>query len=512
MKRNDGLLAAGLAIVAFVARVAFRYGDGFGDNNVIHMAVGMARSVAFQTSFGDSLEYGRNFSLGVYLAFRALYPLYFDGAAFVVAALNWTQLAGSLLLYPALFAVYRTSLSRKAAAYACVLVMTAPVVWENETSFQPISLALTALLLCVLAFGAKALGRARLPLSILLALIALSLRSEVALLAPALLLAAARHGDRRRLFRAAIVFVAAALLLALLLYVAGADDSARGTTLSEYVTRYFRAFVRVRAVARNLFWAGLGVGLANLALCASLWTNRLRRRVGAAAVDDLLVPSVAIFTVLSFWISNSVPLVRHFYLMVPPMAWIIGHSFFGRRHAGLWLVALVTLNLGLPELIYAGIDRAAAGEEKVAHGSFFSAHAAQLEKVRRARSFAIDAADRLVELAQRQGATLAPIKIAMPINWTLYGYLEHELILRGVRLIETSSSRLDARLTIKEFTAGSVRLRQIRTNWSSEPAIAAALRQSVARATEEGWELWIPHEFAPAFPEDGTAASRALRL
>jgi hypothetical protein len=512
MKRSDWLLATALAVVAFASRVAFRYGDGFGDNNVIHMAVGMARSVAFETSFGDSLEYGKNFSLGVYLAFRALYPAFFDGAGAVISVLNWTGLAGGLLLYPALYAVYRMSLSQRAATYACVLVMSAPVVWENETSFQPISLALGALLLCVLAFRAAALGRTRLPLSVLLALAALSLRAEVALLAPALLLWAAQQGGRQRLLRAASVFVAAALLLALLLLLVGSDASTRGATPGEYVTRYFRAFVRGGAVARNLLWASLGIGLVNLGLCLALWTDRLRHRPSTPALRDLLVPSVAALSVLVFWISNSVPLVRHFYLMLPPMAWMIGRTTFGHRRAGLWLAAAVILNLALPELIYAGVDRLSAGEEKVAHGSFFSAHAAQSAKVRRARAFATAAADRLGELERQHDANSPPIKIAMPINWILNGYLEHELILRGVRLRETHSNRLDADLTIREFVAGSVRIRQIRSNWSAEPAIAQALRRSVTRAADEGWELWIPHEFAPALQGDGTAASRALRL
>jgi len=457
--RADTALAALLVIVALALRLAFRYSGGFGDANVIHMATGMASGVAHSLPFAETLEYGKNISLGVYAGFRILYPLFFEDASSTVTFLNAVGLMAGSLVYAPLYFLFRSTLPRSAALSAAIVVMLGPVVWENETYFQPVTLALLFFLLavsCGRRMASTPAGMLWGLAAFLFGLASVLSRAEIVLGVPALLLASVRLGGRRQFLRAVGLTLAIGVTTLVLLLGMGSGVASQGSDLGPYMRSFLTSYIVPASALRNLVWAALGIGIASLASVS--WGLIRARPLPSRIQADRASLLMWMGTILLFWIWNPVPLLRHYYLIVPALAWLLGEFIF--RHGSARRAILVALligatNLMLPELLYGVHAARSQGPPKTPHGTFFSWHARKTGDVVRVREFARET----VALVARR-------------------------------------HMLEPGVLLKEYRGRGIALHEVRCNWLSDPEARRVVCVELERALTEGVEVILSREAA----------------
>jgi hypothetical protein len=492
-------LVLDLVLFALATRLAFLYRGGTGDADAMVMAAGMARGLAPGIPFTETLTYGRQTGPLIYVLFRCVSPLLAGDAARVLPLLNLLgALAASLLAWP-LYAVFRGSLSRPVSAAAAALVLMTPLVWEVGTYFHPITLAALFLGLAMLTWkriGSTWHGRAYGAFTALLGAAALLTWAEIALVMPAILVSAALADHRRRdLVRlAALMASAAALFLTVVLLIEGRTEGTP-TDLATYVRRFADAYFRLDAVPRSLVWSVLAMGAGTVALAAVSGGRALAsiRRTGSRRPADrrrLLTALIWIAVPYLFWLSNPVPLMRHFFLVVPGMVWLLAQALpvrlpTGRLAAG--LLILVAFNLVLPEALYRTYNRTHPADLKSPHGTFFGHHAATEERIGRYREL-MDAI--------RRTSTTADGELLVQVDWEGFGYVTYGLaVMPGLDpgfLVEPIAPGLTAR----RYSLGLGDLRLVMT---AAPPVAAerhALGECFRQALATGGTVMVSREAA----------------
>jgi hypothetical protein len=529
MKRNAGaqpfdstgdrFIPALLLVFAFLTRAAFwnRFGSGDADSMVV--AAGMARSLSPGVSFADSLLYGRQISPGMYLLFRAVAPWFAGRPDHVLPVLNaFGLLAGTALAWP-LYAFYRRWFAPAVAAGCTVLVLTAPLVWEVGTYFHPVVPAMLLLLLCLMTaerIARTPRGIACGLLTLALGTAALLLRAEVALALPALVFWALRSTRARRnlLLLCGLTAIAGAAFYTIV-HALAAGATGRPTTLADYVRDFAQSYFRMRPLRRTLFWSILAIGMGNL-LLAALGLARARRReaaphapgaratgdagsgaysvsgapTGSGRTPDAPSPSdlgpalLWAFVPVVFWFPNPVFLMRHFLLVVPAVAWIVGETLLAHsrvRWLALWIAVAAVGNVTVPEVVYGVAHRVQAGSARWPHGSFFSHHRAMTRSA--ARSCQLVA--QLERLASGRTAagdrTAAPLRMLVQASWGAYGYVLYGMATADVPWESCPDGPVDPLLPLQCFRRGNSQLGLLLANEEFDrPLLGAAFERARA--------------------------------
>lgn len=476
-----------LILFALATRLAFLYRGGTGDADAMVMAAGMARSVAPGVPFTESLTYGGQIGPGIYHVFHWISPLLTGDASRVLPFLNALgALASSLLAWP-IYVVFRGSLSRPISAAATVLVLMTPLVWEAGTYFHPITLAALLLGLAMLTWtrlGPTRRGLAYGALTAFLGAASLLMWAEVALTFPALLAAAALSDRKRRDLAAlaGLTVFAVGAFLAVVLIVQG-NAAGAPTDLATYVRRFADAYFRLDAVPRSLVWSVLAMGTGTIALSAVLGAIALKkiRSPGCQCPEDLrrLVTAVMWIAVpYLFWLSNPVPLMRHFFLVVPGVVWLLARALpsrlsIGRLAAG--LLILIAANLLLPEALYRAYNRTHPTEAKSPHGTFFSHHQATEKRGARYRALMTNI---------RRTASIDDSELLVQVDWEGFGYVTYGLAVTPGFDPDFAVEPIATGLIARRYTVGSTGLLLVLTEapqtGPTRPALAECFREAVA--------------------------------
>lgn len=490
-----------LILFALVTRLAFLYRGGTGDGDAMVMAAGMAGSIAPGAPFTESLTYGRQIGPGIYLLFRCVSPLLAGDASRVLPFLNTLgALSASLLAWP-LYVAFRGSLSRPVSAAATVLVLMTPLVWEAGTYFHPITSAALLLGLAMLSWTQIGLTRKGLAYGMLMAFLgaaSLLMWAEVVLAFPALL-AAAALSDRGRRDLAAMagltVFAVATFLTVVFLiqgYTAGTP-----TDLATYVRRFAGAYFRLDAVPRSLVWSALALGTGTIALAAVSGAIAFKkiRSAGSQCPEDrrrLVTAVIWIAVPYLFWLSNPVPLMRHFFLVVPGVVWLLARALPSRMSIGrlaTGLLILVAINLLLPEALYRTYNRTHPADPKSLHGTFFGHHAATETRIARYHA---------LMTSIRQSAATGGDELLVQTDWEGFGYVTYGLAALPGFDPDFAIEPIAPGLAARRYTVGPGSLRLVLTEAPPAAATRPVLIERFRQALASGEIVMVSSEAAQA--------------
>jgi len=497
-----------LMAVTFTTRALFRYHGGMGDPDQVVMAAGMARWFSPDVRFGDIFLYGRQLNPGIYFVFRLLYPLLFDTPLHVMAFLNWFGVASAALLAWPLYLVFGKYFDRGIAAGCTLLVVFSPLVWELGTYFHPVMTATFFFLLAVLTWERISLSGAGIlfyVLTLLLSAAAVIMRTEVLLVVPALFVWTAFSSRRKRdvfLLCSLLIFVAG-IYLAVLLSVASATTvTFRG--LPEYLrsfTEMYRGTVSVAGVSRTIVWAAMGVGIATVLLAViGPWRSFLRSSregipTSGKSLRGFIVVLVWILPTLILWLLWPVPILRHYFLIVPAASWLVGDNILRRLRsvrATAVVITLVLCNLGVPEVLYRAYNATHPGSRKEPHGTFFYYHERVTEKISRNHRLQREIVALMDGGRPDKAPGLYPGAL-VPVDWESYGYLLYGMA-RTMRLEKLSETAPVQDLYLHRYSLGGIEIRLAFSSRFGTEAVRQVLLSEIEKAAGEGFAIYMPEE------------------
>jgi hypothetical protein len=436
-----------LSAAVFVSRLLFLYRGGMGEADSMVMAAGMAKSLSPHVSLTDCMLYGRQTGPGIYLVFRLLTP-FLRGAspAGTILFLNWIGLLSATFSIWPLYLLARKTMSRDVSFASMLLFISSPLAWELGTYFHPITPAALLFLLSFLTYGGirrSLIGSVRLVATTLLAAASVIMRFEILAVVPALY-ASALFSRRRK---TDLILLSAILAFALAAY-AFVEKSIPGPSgaVSGAPTRFARSFAEyfvqtfsLRVALRTVPWTAMGIGVGTVLLAvvggaAVLRDGRPRRAKERPRLPAGLVIAAALLgPTLAFWLFQPSPILRHFYVVAPAVAWLAGTLALGRvgRRGVIAVTGVAILcNLLVPEVLYRAYNERHASAPKEPNGSFFCYHATLERRIQRYHVLA----DEIARFADEHGGDGATLLV--PANWEIYGNVLFALVadLRAERL------------------------------------------------------------------------------
>jgi len=343
------LLVAALTMAAFVLWIHhFRYDGLLGEDDLYRALVGLLDGAPQHTGLASPNHYGKGFSFGYIAAIYhwASAETLADPAR-LIALINvigfWSAAASCVLLWLLAWVLY----GLRAATIAVILFALSPMMLELGTSGHPILPAFalfTAGALCLLVPARGVLLILLWLVGTMLLVAAMTVRAEVGLALPFVILARLGFGSLYGFYRSALRR-AVAPMLAIVAFLALKHLYADSSAGSGQLVPFLRQFIRIREIPVGLYVFALSCGivttLAGLALGA-VTARRFfvaRRRTTEPAVfnerRELLysatAPLVLIAVPLAFFIANPRP-GRHFILCLAGLSLLAG-SIIARRFA-----------------------------------------------------------------------------------------------------------------------------------------------------------------------------------
>ena len=214
-----------------------------------------------------------------------------------------------------------------------------------------------------------------------------------------------------------------------------------------YIRFFMSAFIStfsLRGLMKSVPWAvmGIGIGTSMIGFVSILrFMNNRRSSVQYEHISKKLIISSIVWALpfLMLWIWQPVPILRHYFLAVPPIAFIAGAYFqkLPGKRLTLFIVVTILLNLALPELLYRTYNSRRHQALKEPHGAFFYYHARTCDRISRYLSLQKE----VVHLAEDDrgiGDT-----IFVPASWEMFAYLLYGMAQTSCvrRLPDSESSR-----------------------------------------------------------------------
>jgi hypothetical protein len=508
---REWVLAAALFAVSLVARAAFMLRGGMADADSVAIAAGLARTFSSRVSFGDCILYGRQMSPGMYLAFKLLHPLVMQSPAQVIPLLNWFGVISASLVVLPLYLVFRRSLNVYATAGAIVLFSFSPLVWETGISFHPILPSMLLFLFACLSWGrvsAPPQGSLWFAATCLLASGAVTMRMEILMAVPAVVAAVLLYGKWRKDVPLLAVVLAIAIGTHILVAKAlpGSNRTA-GKGVADFI-RYFlqlyRETLSIGGVVKTASWFVMGAGVGTIALVAVGLLSFLRNRI---RVRGLIVALSLAMPALVFWlVQPGGPILRHYYYVMPAVAWIAVAFLPGRLTRGLVIIlvtATVVCNLAIPEAAYRIYNSRHPASIKTPNGTFFCSRHETEERIARYR----DLQAKVLALARSGvrgevgetpvgggGAEAGQAPGAfIPVNWETYAYVLYGLA-QDERLVKSSETVAEAGVFLHRYRIGNVEVRMIFSDYFSWRSLPEAFGPFLGDAAKEGCTVFLPRE------------------
>lgn len=506
--RTDVTAVLLLTAVTFVTRLFFLYRGGMGDPDSMVMAAGMAMGLNSDSSFAETLLYGRQAQPGMYLVTHVVYPLFFDTPAHMIGFLNWFNLIVSSLLVWPLYALFRRTMTPAGTIGAVLLFFFSPMVWESGTYFHPLIPAALLVSLAVLAWSKMNSTRAGIVYFVLTYLAgsaAVLMRASVFLLFPAFIAWAIFANRRKR----ALLLSSAQILLVLLTYFAVVNKvfdsgAAGGRGLTRYASDFYATYLRPvngSIVAKQIVWAVLSVGASTSALCVFGVRRLLRPRRGDTAGNQkyegrsFAIAAAWVLPCTLFWLPSPVPIMRHYFFAAFGIAWFAGYALSrgttARRACTVAAVA-VLVNLGLPEAAYRFYNKTHPATPKEPHGTFFYYHENTKSRITRFTRMQRSVLDAVRENAGRQHERPAG-GVFVEANWEGYGFLLYAMASSEYHLSKISETLDRNDVHFHRYRLGGVEVRLVHCLLADVDR-KGVVTGRIEEAVEEGFVIFMPAE------------------
>lgn len=505
-----------LFIVSLLTRVPLAYSGGMSDPDSVVMAAGMARYFSSDTSFGDILLYGRQMNPGIYLVFRFIYTFFFDSPSGVMPFLNGIGVASATLLPLPLYYLFRRTLGESASIGAVLIFILTPLVWESSLSFHailPAALFLSSACLSWRRIDYSLSGIAWFALTGLLAVSAVVMRLEMMMLAPAFFLSCFLSKKRSR--DSALLAVIAVLAVGthwLVLKAIPGMHTSDGRSIPGYVVHTWESWVTSfspAGMARTSIWFIFGAGVANLLLVLGGLIVFFRGAGGknpesSRRMRNLSVAAVIILPILIFWLPQPrAPILRHYFLIVPALAWLIGDTVLRRLSSRRMLAVVIpaiVINLFAPEAAYRSWNAWHPEDTKTPHGSFFyyrSTVSNHIDRYKHLQSIVRTEAgkagmDFTPGNARRRFVSPAA---AIPVNWESYAYILYGMA-QDTSLVELAVESDASGILRHRYELGSAEIRLLDSIYFTWDFLPENLIPFMRSAAEEGFVIVIPSELA----------------
>lgn len=356
-ERNTDAVFSVLFLVLFITIVYFfQYRGALGESDLYRVLMGLLDGAVSQEGLASNLHYGRGFGFGYILAFYEFVPAaIMRDPDKVTAIINTVGLlsitCGLVFFWLSVALVYGV----RAALMAMVVFAFSPMILELATSGHQILVAFAflsaaAVFLFLPVTGWHAIVAAL--VGMLLLICGLTMRAEIFLALPYLVLARVKFSSPRVFVTSLLVRTAApaaAFAIFFLLKAKVATFPSDGPSSS-----FFDQFYR---------WSNLGPGIVYLALGCGIVTVTVGALAGLVIVvrgirskngetyrelaEKLVGPIALILVPTAFWIANPQP-ARHFILVLAGFAILIGclGETVWRRNPVAALVALLVIVVG----------------------------------------------------------------------------------------------------------------------------------------------------------------------
>lgn len=316
----------------------FRFKGTLGDADMYRMLRGLLDGAYTGTGFASGLQYGKGFSFGyIFSLYSVVDRTTMQDPQRLIALINgigfWAAAVGSIFFWAALWALHGV----RRATIAVVLFLFSPIQLEQGTSGHPglVSFAFfsaAALLLFLPTRGLRAVFCG--VLASILLLTSLTMRADILLAFPFIVLARANFRSFKLLIRSVLlpaVGPTLAVIVFFLLKSKYVDGAAQpGPSLHEFFNSYYKLSHIPAGVA--ICFLGCGVFTVLLGMVSAIW---LLRKVGTTPPAserrvELLQASIGPISLLLpsfvFWIANPTP-ARHFVLCLAGLcmlaAWLV---------------------------------------------------------------------------------------------------------------------------------------------------------------------------------------------
>jgi hypothetical protein len=467
------------------------------DPDSVMIAAGVALGATGDVPFGETFLYGRQLNPGVFLLMRAAFPWLWNDPASVISILNWTGVVlGTLTLLP-LYDILRTEVSARIALACTGIWAFTPIVWEAQTYCHPLVPA-TFLLLCSLAFarrvGRSPRGWACLVATLVLAAVAFVVRVDVAFMLPgiAVLALASRHRKRT------VATLAAACVFAGLAYFVvlnGTSGGGAGVSLQQFVDRYSEMYgmgFSLRGLPRSLTWMAMAMGVGSLAACGFGLLYRMRPGTGARRRWPSILAGVLWgLPVVVFWIPYIVPILRHYYTVSLGLVWLVGILFLARVRPG-WQVpitiAVVAVNLLVPEALYRGYNATTTSTPKTPHGSFFYYHEVAANDVARLADMR-----REVLSCRRLGRTGEATRSVVLCRWDVFANVVYETASQGRDVVVVESREVSPETRYVRYRTSGGEIRLINYVYFEDPNVTELVSDLLVSAWKDGYCVFGPN-------------------
>lgn len=494
----------------FMTRVIFLYRGGMPEPDSVVMAAGMAQWFTSHINFGDAFLYGRQLSPGIYFLFKIIYPAIFNDASHVISFLNWIGLISSTAIIAPLYILFRNRFDHRAASGCILLIIFSPLVWELGTYFHPIIPAALLLLLSVLTWKRIAWspsGFLFYLLTYLLASASIVMRSEILLVAPALLTAVLLSGKRKQDF----IRLCSVLPAALITYLVVIQSISKPNDIPSHGLRQFIQIfgeglwhsLSFAAIKRSIVWASLGIGTGLVVLSTFGLIDRLKNHLSKSGSEpdknfkDCLVAVIWIAPILILWLPYPVPIIRHYFLIVLAAGWLVGGTVLRQsslKRTFIIVVIAILCNLAVPEAVYRLYNVTHPGFEKLPNGSFFYYHQKAEERIPRNHAMQKRVLSEFNERSHARQAAMNP-GVFVAVTWESYGYLYYAMAQTEeiTRLPEITPY---PGMLIRRYAMRGTEVRlAFLTGYISESALTN-LVINIRNAEEEGFAVYIPEEVA----------------
>ncbi len=417
--RKEILTALSLSAAALLTGAAFIYRGGMSEPDSVVMAAGMARMVAGEP-LSECMLYGRYLNPGIYFLFKLLSPVFVRSPGDTIQFLNIIGLLSFSLFAGLFYRLLRRRFDRTVAACCTLITYLTPVFWESGTYFHPVVPALALLTGAILLFDRISTspgGICTFAMVTLLSAASAVMRNEVLLAAPALLAAAAfSTRPKRNISLVAIVTLISAIAFMLVTRAVSVEDQGGQAGFFERFSSWLSGSISLRGILRTIPWAVMATGTVTV-LAASWGTlNRFRDR----DTRVMIIPALLWAAPAAAWLLWPVPVLRHYFIAVPAIVFILAATILpGRsKRAVITITAIViTLNLGLPELLYRSYNSLRPNRAKEPHGTFFYRHSLVEDRIERYHLLQ-EKVSAFIEPGPAPGSRCAVI----PVNWEIYGY------------------------------------------------------------------------------------------
>jgi hypothetical protein len=493
-----------LSAVVFVSRLVFLYSGGMGEADSMVMAAGMAKSLEPGAHLTECIFYGRQTGPGIYFIFKLFSP--FLRAASpdkIILFLNCIGLISATLLIWPLYLIGRAVLGRAVTICCMMLFISSPLVWELGTYFHPIMPAALLLLAAFMASRAvdrSSRGIASYLLTVLLAAACIIMRNEVLTMIPALYAVAVLSTQRRKntLLLSSVLALAIVGFLLLTMSIRGSAAANSGTSTryaSDFTQRFFETF-SLKIIFHTVPWTVMGIGIgtclsatAGCFLLIRSWRG-FSKTSRASLLRGLVIAIVWIGPTLALWTFQPSPILRHFFLITPAVAWLAGQhalSRLGRQALVVATVVAVLGNLLIPEVLYRTYNVRHTGAPKEPNGAFFYYHSTHERRIDR---YCVLQKEVARSANSREEKTAGLI---IPANWEIYSYVLYGLM--AFHHAERSGT-IGAAPGIPEqrYTVGTTNVRILLASGFSAQRIPDELMRILEADSLQAYRFAIPRE------------------